>query len=99
MLELPNAVRAMIKTILKRLIRAVGGSHAPLNPPQAALIAPDTLIEEEHLPEYNETSFYPVRLGDVFKGRYEVLAKLGYGTTATVWLAQDLMCVHPIISG
>lgn len=97
MLILPNAARTMFGAILKRLIRAVGGSHAPLKPPRAALIPPDTLIEEEYLPEYARNSFYPVRLGDVFKGRYEVLVKLGYGTTSTIWLAQDLLCVHPII--
>lgn len=97
MLKIPNGVRAMIRAILKRLIRAVGGSHAPLKPPQATLIPHDILVEEEHLPEYARNSFYPVRLGDVFQGRYEVLVKLGYGTTSTIWLAQDLLCVHPVI--
>lgn len=98
MLELPNAVRTMIGAVLKRLIRAVGGSHAPLKPPQATLIPHNILIEEEHLPVYARNSFYPVRLGDIFKGRYEVLVKLGYGTTSTIWLAQDLLSVHPSIS-
>lgn len=46
-------------------------------------------IEEETLPKYNADHFYPVRIGDLLNDRYKVLAKLGYGMTATVWLAKD----------
>ncbi|KIX07001.1 uncharacterized protein Z518_04977 [Rhinocladiella mackenziei CBS 650.93] len=56
---------------------------------------PDTVsgykqIEEETLPKYNADHFYPVRLGDVLNDRYKILVKLGFGMTATVWLAKDL---------
>jgi len=44
----------------------------------------DELIEEETLPGYNANKFYPVHLGDIFESRYEVLAKLGFGTSSTV---------------
>lgn len=47
-------------------------------------------IEEETLPKYNADAFYPIRLEEVLNGRYLVVAKLGYGVTATVWLARDL---------
>lgn len=50
-------------------------------------------IEEETIPNYKAESFWPVRLGDVFESTYQVVAKLGFGTTSTVWLCRDLRCV------
>ncbi|PWY82595.1 CMGC protein kinase [Aspergillus eucalypticola CBS 122712] len=47
-------------------------------------------IEEETLPTYNAEKYYPVRLGEILHGRYQVVAKLGYGVTSTVWLGRDL---------
>lgn len=47
-------------------------------------------FEEERLPCYKTESYYPVRLGEVFRSRYQVVAKLGFGTTSTVWLCRDL---------
>ena len=48
-------------------------------------------VEEETLPFYNPSLFYPVRIGEVFGNRYQVVAKLGYGTTSTTWLSHDLL--------
>ncbi|KAI8722690.1 Protein kinase domain-containing protein [Fusarium sp. LHS14.1] len=47
-------------------------------------------VEEETLPGYSAEKFYPVKLGEVFVSRYQVVAKLGFGTTSTVWLCRDL---------
>lgn len=47
-------------------------------------------FEEERLIGYNAEKFYPVRLGEVFKSRYQVVAKLGFGMASTVWLCRDL---------
>ncbi|EPQ57713.1 kinase-like protein [Gloeophyllum trabeum ATCC 11539] len=48
-------------------------------------------IEEESFPWYSPSTFYPVRIGEVFRTRYQALAKLGYGSSATVWLGRDLV--------
>ncbi|KAJ9360652.1 hypothetical protein DTO027B9_1046 [Paecilomyces variotii] len=53
-------------------------------------VEPDQLVEEEELPDYRADRFYPVQLGEVFKDRYQVLTKLGFGTSSTAWLARDL---------
>ncbi|KAK2871640.1 hypothetical protein FQN49_002976 [Arthroderma sp. PD_2] len=53
-------------------------------------IESDRLVEEEELPDYKADRFYPVRLGDVFDDRYQVIAKLGFGSSSTIWLARDL---------
>lgn len=46
--------------------------------------------EEDGLPIFADGQFYPVRLGEVFQERYQVITKLGFGEAATVWLARDL---------
>lgn len=50
-------------------------------------------IEEETLPTYNAEKYYPVRIGDVMVDRYQVVAKIGFGTTSTVWLGRDMRYV------
>ncbi|KAF8166033.1 kinase-like domain-containing protein [Crassisporium funariophilum] len=48
-------------------------------------------LEEENWSWYTPQSFYPVRIGDVLQSKYQVLYKIGYGTTATIWLCRDLL--------
>jgi len=55
-----------------------------------ALLPNTSKFEEEKLIGYNADDFYPVRLGEVFKSQYQVVAKLGFGTASTVWLCRDL---------
>lgn len=47
-------------------------------------------VEEETLPVYDPDEFYPVHIGDVFKERYHVLGKLGFGANSTTWFCRDL---------
>ncbi|KAE8356038.1 U4/U6 small nuclear ribonucleo protein PRP4 [Aspergillus coremiiformis] len=48
-------------------------------------------IEEETLPTYQPEKYYPTQIGEVLDNRYQVLAKLGYGVTSTVWFGRDLV--------
>ncbi|OGM43262.1 hypothetical protein ABOM_008629 [Aspergillus bombycis] len=61
--------------------------------PPAGLILLDTSlkIEEETLPTYQPEKYYPTQIGEVLDNRYQVLAKLGYGVTSTVWFGRDLI--------
>ena len=45
---------------------------------------------EEGTQVYRPGGFNPVYIGDVFKDRYKVLNKIGYGVYSTVWLVRDL---------
>ncbi|KAI1751061.1 protein kinase [Xylaria castorea] len=54
------------------------------------LLSSEHTIQEESLPAYKAERFYPVRLGEVFKSRYQIVTKLGYGTASTIWLCWDL---------
>jgi hypothetical protein len=66
----------------------------PLSLSDTATNAPclpsDVLIEEERREDYDPKDFYPVKLGEVLRDTYQVVAKLGYGGRSTVWLARNL---------
>jgi serine/threonine-protein kinase SRPK3 len=47
-----------------------------------------TKIEEETMPTWD--LYHPVRIGEVFESKYQVLSKLGYGANSTVWFCRDL---------
>ncbi|OJD14491.1 hypothetical protein AJ78_05175 [Emergomyces pasteurianus Ep9510] len=47
-------------------------------------------LEDEKLPNYNPTNYHPAHLGQV-EGRYQIIGKLGYGVTSTLWLGRDLL--------
>ncbi|KAG5934568.1 hypothetical protein E4U60_003789 [Claviceps pazoutovae] len=55
----------------------------------------DEKFEEETIPGYKSSDYYPVRIGEVFRDRYQAVGKIGFGMTSTVWLARDLSeCRH-----
>ena len=55
-------------------------------------------VEEENWAWYTPHSFYPVHIGDVLHSKYQVLYKLGYGMTATIWMCRDLQLVSSSFS-
>lgn len=44
---------------------------------------------EEPLDKYVRGGYHPTNLGDIFRERYKVVRKLGWGGYSTVWLAHD----------
>lgn len=50
-------------------------------------------IEEERLPLYDAERYYPACIGEVLASRYQIVSKLGYGTSSTTWLCRDLLYV------
>ncbi|KND88080.1 Serine/threonine-protein kinase SRPK [Tolypocladium ophioglossoides CBS 100239] len=54
------------------------------------MIVPSQRVEEERLSFYMREEYYPILIGEVLQDRYQVVAKLGYGTSSTVWLSHDL---------
>lgn len=53
-------------------------------------VPPSVVLEEERFEQFKQGQFYPANIGDVLTSRYQVIGKLGFGTTSTVWLARDL---------
>ena len=51
---------------------------------------PSAFIEEDGLEDFAAGRYYPVNVGDIFVSKYQVVGKLGFGISSTVWLARDL---------
>ncbi|KAK2853215.1 hypothetical protein FQN49_005290 [Arthroderma sp. PD_2] len=77
-----------------RILSRVGRRWEPLNlsNPNFIRIPASQKIEEETIPNYIASRYYPTQIGEIFKSRYQVVGKLGFGTTSTVWLARDMDC-------
>lgn len=58
----------------------------------------DHKFEEETVPQYKTEKFYPVRLGEIFCSKYQIVAKLGFGTSSTIWLCRDLKYVFNLFA-
>ncbi|KAM3531352.1 hypothetical protein MY4038_004515 [Beauveria bassiana] len=83
-------------SFISRAWTRLGGFDAPLQPrifanPNFVRIPADVQVEEEGLPDYLPARYYPMRIGEVLVGRYQVVGKLGFGRSSTVWLARDLL--------
>ncbi|KGO65109.1 hypothetical protein PITC_013680 [Penicillium italicum] len=55
------------------------------------IIPADQKVEEEQMPNFlQEFHYFPVIIGNILLSRYQVVSKLGWGTSSTVWLVRDL---------
>jgi hypothetical protein len=59
-------------------------------PPQKVLLAQNKLVDEEICPGYDSTKFYLANSGELLANRYQILFKVGWGSSSTVWLARDM---------
>lgn len=77
---------------LRRTLSRVIGSASPTRFPTSGfeLVSSSEVLEEEMFSDYSTGRYYPVNIGEVLESRYQVVGKLGFGTTSTVWLTHDL---------
>ncbi|KAG4262416.1 CMGC/SRPK protein kinase [Fusarium proliferatum] len=75
-----------------RKIQWPGRAWKPLvfSSPDVSKVPKEVKIEEERFPDYVASRYYPVKIGEVLRDRYQVVGKLGFGASSTVWLARDL---------
>lgn len=92
--RLPCSIKSRSVTASRRFSSPSRDSR-PLRPrefPSSGfeIIDPSERVEEERLPFYKRDEYYPMRICEVLEDRYQVVAKLGYGTNSTAWLGRDL---------
>lgn len=88
---------SLISSVLKWARSALRrASSPPLRFPSASfeIVPPSEPLEEEHLEEFSAGAYYPVNIGDVYHSKYQVVGKLGFGSTSTVWLAKNSSTCH-----
>lgn len=66
----------------------------PFTLPPPRLISTPKLVDEERVPWYEENRFYPAKPGDVLADRFQILVKIGYGSSSTTWLARDIQQMY-----
>jgi serine/threonine-protein kinase SRPK3 len=81
MLSVFQAVRHLFRKPLKPLRFPTAGYE---------VVSENVLLEEELFDHFKTGTYYPVNIGDIFASKYQVVGKLGFGVTSTVWLARDL---------
>ncbi|KAK2809426.1 hypothetical protein FQN50_003885 [Emmonsiellopsis sp. PD_5] len=59
-------------------------------PPPGPPLPQDKPVDEEICPGYNSKKFYPAKPGEVLANRYQILVKVGWGVSSTVWFARDM---------
>lgn len=81
----------MVSSLLRSLAK-LGRRWKPLDfsNPNFVRVPEWHKIEEETLPDYKALQYYPTRIGEIIRERYQVIGKLGYGSTSTAWLARDM---------
>jgi hypothetical protein len=81
----------MLPSLLRSLPR-LGRTWKPLNfsSPNFVRLPATHKIEEETIPGYVATRYYPAQIGEIFEDRYQVVGKLGFGASSTAWLARDM---------
>lgn len=90
LLDFPSPGSAIMLHLARRLIhRAFPSKSLPRQFPAGVLLSSTDKLEEEKLPWYSQDLFYPVKIGDVIRSRYQVIGKFGYGGYSTVWLCKD----------
>ncbi|KAJ5351024.1 protein kinase domain protein [Penicillium brevicompactum] len=67
-------------------------------PPVASKPFVPEVLDEERFEQFKLGKSYPANIGDVLSFRYQIVGKLGFGTTSTVWLARDLERGHKYVT-
>lgn len=81
-MHLPHISAQTLPRPISKQVRTCSGQHHSMSQKHEK-------VEEEELIHYNPEHFYPVKIGEVFDSRHRVVAKLGFGTSSTIWLCRD----------
>lgn len=78
-----------IRNTITRSLSSLRRQPLP-TPPLGSLLPKDAEVDEEIIPGYESKRFYPAKPGEILDDRYQILVKVGWGTSSTVWFARDM---------
>ncbi|KAM0799828.1 CMGC protein kinase [Usnea florida] len=88
-----NAPLSLLKIpswhLAKRLVKEPGVQLVRFSSSNFKALLTNQIIEEEAHDAITKGRYYPVQIGDVVENKFQIVAKLGYGLSSTVWLAKD----------
>lgn len=78
---------ALMKWARRALRRALS---PPLSFPASGFetVRPSEMLDEERFEQFKQGRYYPANIGDVIGSKCQIIGKLGFGGTSTVWLAR-----------
>lgn len=88
--------RTPLWRVFKRMFSSLAGvprlrtKFPTSSSPPPEIIPADVLVDEEIVPGYDSKAFYLAHPGELLDGRYELKTKVGWGSSPTVWLAEDI---------
>lgn len=85
----PSLLMASFWQLAKGLVKEPDSQLVRFSNSNFKTLPSDQKIEEEVHDAISKGRYYPVRVGDIIKNRYQVVGKLGYGLGSTVWLANE----------
>ena len=88
-IPLPGQRLKPIRRTIARSLSSIRRQPLP-TPPLGSLLPQDARIDEEIIPGYESKEFYPAKPGEILDDRYQILVKVGWGTSSTVWFARDM---------
>lgn len=79
-------------TLINWVTRVLRRSSHPIRFPTSGFetVRSSEVLDEERFEKFKQGQYYPGNIGDVICSKYQIVGKLGFGTTSTVWLAHDL---------
>lgn len=78
--------------LMKPYISSLGREEPEVDeyPEEEGILGSDN-DEQEDPQDYVKGGYHPVKIGQMYNGRYHVVRKLGWGHFSTVWLCWDLV--------
>lgn len=83
-IPLPPRVLSMFRQDGRRTFTRQSNSIPPV-------LSPDVPVDEEGVPGYRAETYFNANPGDLLNDKYRLVAKIGWGTSSTVWLAHDTL--------